>query len=148
MSWDERIGRMIQWVFWQIDRLAEWMNDDERPTVEAMHHAQMHPNCHCAISPVIDEEPLMVDASLVFMKPEIGITFQKYPTVWEIATRLSIDVRQATWIWHTCKVTDSVYALLMLNDVARAIRDGMNIDEVQRRALVVMQASDVWRRET
>jgi hypothetical protein len=93
------------------------------------------------------EQPLMVDAGLVGMKPEIGIMWRKYPSMAEICTALPVDMEDAEWIWNACAFSDRVWALVTINDVARAVKAGVPITEIRLHGLAVMQMSPEWERK-
>lgn len=93
------------------------------------------------------ERPLWVDAGLVGMRQEIGLVWQHFPTVMEIYMVLpGVEMEDAEWIWNACQVNDSTWAIVAINDVARALIWGVPITEIRRRGLMVMQMSPEWER--
>jgi hypothetical protein len=91
---------------------------------------------------------LWVDASLVGMKQEIGLVWRTYPTVLEIYMVLpGITEDDAEWIWNACNFGDRVLAVIVLNDVARALIGGVPITEIRERGLQRMLEPAVWERK-
>lgn len=94
------------------------------------------------------EQPLWVDAGLVGMKREIGLIWRDFPTKDEIYMVLpGISEEDAEWIWYACQFVDRVRALVTINDVARAILDGVPITAIRLHGLAVMQRSPEWERK-
>lgn len=94
-----------------------------------------------------DGQPLWVDAGLVGMKREVGVEFQVYPTIVQISGRLNITDEDAEWVWHACNFSDRVWALVTINDVARALLDGIPITEIRERGFKTMMQPAVWERK-
>lgn len=94
-----------------------------------------------------DDLPLWVDAGLLGMKPEIGLTFRTYPCVMEIVTILDVNYEDANWIFDTCRRGGRVGALVTINDVARAMKAGVPITEIRERGLKRMMRPAVWERK-
>ena len=92
--------------------------------------------------------PLWVDAVLAGMKQEIGLVFLQYPRPAEIYACLpGISLDDAEWIWNACQFDDRVWALVTINDVARAVNGGVPITEIRTRGLVKMMAAPEWERK-
>lgn len=111
------------------------------PVNEAM--LREHYQARCTTVPV----PVMVDAALLNAKQEIGIVFQKYPTVIEICTLLPVNYDDAVWLYNACAVADRTAALIHINDLARSILNGESIAQIRRRALRRMLRPAEWQRE-
>lgn len=67
----------------------------------------------------------MADAALLDMEPEVGLTWQRYPSVRNIQRTLKVDEKRAKWLHDACRVEgDLRLSILLINDMARALMDG------------------------
>jgi hypothetical protein len=79
--------------------------------------------------------PILVDPYVMLQK-EIGLIFQTYPSVTELYTMLpGISYRDAEWVCNACRVSDPVWAVIYINDVARAYLAGVSMADMKRHGL-------------
>lgn len=96
------------------------------------------------------EKPLWVGANLEGIERvwEMGLMFQRYPSIEEIAGTLPVDLDEAEWLWHACNVADPVLRVVWINDAARALlRRDCLFEQIARQGLLKMQIGPIWKRE-
>lgn len=64
--------------------------------------------------------------------------FKQWPTVEAIADRLAISHDEAMWLYCACDVSDKTLRLVVLNDLANAIRAGVPLNAITQHSTMML----------